>query len=803
MFSRYNVKTRVLALRCSSFYVKSSVDTVKQKLFSAAKGNSHSDFCKAMRAAGKVKLYLPDKDCNTVLRAFIEFSQRKRFNAHDICDVLHGTLGMSNITRVVLYRDYVFALVRSIEDCPDKLNGIHVSRCFNGLQHLTDTGNINLLLGVLTSIASEQEKALTPRILGAMLHGMRSMAGDGPAATRTLSLILRAIRNTKEPWSNKDIGAAFIGLRDKAVDQEVVRKIISALATKIPHMSEPVSALTLCTAVHSIKSMSTDHDDISYALDILSDEISRCDDFFSRHHIAMAFGGLQNMTNSMATRKILRVLVQRLSSCTDIFGPLEIAGVLYGVKGFSLTRTEPDSTIIQAVFQAILPHIHSCAGRFTSQTLGNCAYSLHKKSSDVPEVREVVAALVQKFRAATEENLDSLALATALYGLKSMHTSQSEVRDMLRFLTEKILTSTKKFSVSDIGMAMTGLYNCNSDYLETRQVAATMAVVIDQCDETFLSRHVCYCMLAVKNMSDAEPEVRQLLKALVKKFKRAKTHDMVPGDIAGAFSGMKRLHIATPDVQTLLELFLAINSTVKDPWLVEDIGNAFVGLSSMTNDNPLVGRALQAMVQRASTSCDEWSAGTICSAFLGVRSMSASTPEVVEFLRFMEFELVKHNMCLTPRQIMRVLESMSNMSSDEPAVRAMVVLMMDNLNRCKAEFALDTLERMYLGLKNMSIEHVEVEDLLAAMTRQLVLCTPHMDEVSLNYFLEGLQNKDVRSRVVRDAYSALNLLLSKSDETFDVSLIESWPLLKEKGDKCEEILALVNTVQDKSTSNKC
>lgn len=780
---------------------KSPAAKARVQLLIAAKGKSHSELCYAMRAAGKVKLSLSPDDCESVFKAFISFiHQHRQFNAYDICDVMYGTIGMCNVEKMPLFRPFVSSLTSAVLACSD-MNTLHVSRCFTGLQNFSDRGNVPHLLDALVDIALKQESQLTSRILSNMLHGLRSMSGNSTSTERALMLILKNIENSTESWNNRDIGAAYTGLRNKRSSHSIVRRLVLALALKFNSMEEPVSSLALCTALQALKNMNNEHDEIVRALDIICFHIALCSDDFSRNDLAMAFNGLQNMSSTTHTRRLLRELAKRLEACTNVFSPPELASVLYGVKNFPVSRVGDHGGAIREVLVAIVPHIRTSIGKFNSQTFGNCLYGMNGKSSNVVEVLDVMRALLERFQDSVDVELEPLALSTALYGLKDMSTTHTEVRAMLEFLTQKLRMCRKPFRPGDLSMAMIGLSHCDSDYQETRKVVAELTKKMKECDDSLLERHVSYFMLGIRNMSDKEPEVYQLLELYVKKFSKTAMKKMSEKELPACFGGMSRLHINNPNTQALLELFLSLNTSVVESWSAESISTAMSGLSSMSDDHPLVRRTLQALLHRAMNCRDSWSVDALCKCFHGVASMTANTPEVVLFLQFAVGELVMMGANLKPPQIRQVLYSMSNMTSDSPAVRSLIVLLSGSINQYTGGFDVEIMEHSFFGIRNMSSEHDEVMQLLAALTRQLAKYVDSIDEVSLNYFLEGLRNKSTLAVEVREAYDVLGKLLDASQENIDLSLIESWCTVQDNAQYCETVRKLVNIVRNKASKH--
>jgi hypothetical protein len=67
---------------------------------------------------------------------------------------------------------------------------------------------------------------------------------------------------------------------------------------------------------------------------------------------------------------------------------------------------------------------------FDAQAIGNILFGLQHMSSDVPEVRQVLAQMAAKMARCTEP-LDAQAIGNGLYGLQNMSSDVPEVREAL------------------------------------------------------------------------------------------------------------------------------------------------------------------------------------------------------------------------------------------------------------------------------------------------------------------------------------------------------------------------------------
>jgi hypothetical protein len=219
-----------------------------------------------------------------------------------------------------------------------------------------------------------------------------------------------------------------------------------------------------------------------------------------------------------------------------------VGNALYGLQNCSSDIPE-----VRTLLAALAPKVESCTERLSAQEVGNALYGLQICSSDVPEVRTLLAALAPKVVSCA--GLDAQAVGNALYGLQNCSSDVPEVRTMLAALAPKVASSTERLSAQEVGNAVYGLQNCSSDVPEVRTLLAALVPKVESCTERLSAQNVGNALYGLQNCSSDVPEVNRLLVALTPLI--ASCADSLTAQHLGmAFSGLQGV-----DPLTFLPLF--------------------------------------------------------------------------------------------------------------------------------------------------------------------------------------------------------------------------------------------------------
>ena len=154
-------------------------------------------------------------------------------------------------------------------------------------------------------------------------------------------------------------------------------------------------------------------------------------------------------------------------------------------------------------------------------------YGLQRMSSDWPEVRQLVAALVPKLRACSSLSSQSQAFAMAMHGMQQMSSEHSAVRQLVAALARLPQGQPQPqghrqeqrqghrqgqgqgglfSSVKALSMVLFGLQRLSSSEPEVRQLLCVVAALLEASQERFDTHAVRQALLGLSSMHCDCPE---------------------------------------------------------------------------------------------------------------------------------------------------------------------------------------------------------------------------------------------------------------------------------------------------------
>jgi very-short-patch-repair endonuclease len=168
---------------------------------------------------------------------------------------------------------------------------------------------------------------------------------------------------------------------------------------------------------------------------------------------------------------------------------------------------------VKDVLAALAPKIKGCREEFNAQVVSNALYGLQNMKSDVREVKDVLAALAHKIEGCRKE-LSAQAVGNALYGLQSMSSDVQEVKDVLAALAPKIEGSREELDAQEVGNALYGLQSMSSDVREVLAVLGALTPKIEGFSQRLLPQHIANALYGLQGMDDSVESVRIVLRVL-------------------------------------------------------------------------------------------------------------------------------------------------------------------------------------------------------------------------------------------------------------------------------------------------
>ena len=165
-----------------------------------------------------------------------------------------------------------------------------------------------------------------------------------------------------------------------------------------------------------------------------------------------------------------------MKACKEELKAQNVGNALYGLQGMSSEVAE-----VRAMLAALVPQVKACKEEFKAQNVGNTLYGLQGMSIEVSEVQAMLAALVPQVKACKEE-FSAQEVGNALYGLQGMSSEVPVVEEILALLFENFDISKVGFTAQNIGNALYGLKNMHASYFADALVSHLL--IRDKIDST-------------------------------------------------------------------------------------------------------------------------------------------------------------------------------------------------------------------------------------------------------------------------------------------------------------------------------
>lgn len=265
--------------------------------------------------------------------------------------------------------------------------------------------------------------------------------------------------------------------------------------------------------------------------------IEKKDESMTIVNIASSLFGLQGLSSdSLVVRKFLMTFANDLKQ-SILKGDVDmdskaIASSLYGMQHMNSKYEE-----VQAMLDVICLGLQQSSKFINAQAIGNGLYGLQSMSDDYIHVRQVLAALNEKIKnmphpienPVFEEQYEKYQefymsgqnIGNALWGLRNMTSSHSEVRQVLSSLAKKIRESNAIMNGQNIGNSLYALHAMDDSYDEVREILSSLAYKIVISDKQLSSLDIGMALFGLKNKDHESPEVRVILGALIHKIRNS------------------------------------------------------------------------------------------------------------------------------------------------------------------------------------------------------------------------------------------------------------------------------------------
>ncbi len=479
----------------------------------------------------------------------------------------------------------------------DLLEPKHFAGALYGLQNMDSScTQVKRLRSALYSrleyslqIDSQLAKQLSGPEVAMAMCGLRSMPSDTAEAERLYSLLAMLLRESAHDvlMSSGDIATALASLQAAGPPGASSTSNLNVLLTKNSKDKDKDSNFgnadnvdnersQMTTVQLDVTSQSTQArswTELEGLLDALVHRLNRrgVESRLTGREVGVALYGLQGFPADFpGVETILEHLADDLER-HELYDPLSsrhVASALYGMQRMNPSR----SPVVARMLSAIADAMNTTPHPLNAQAIGNALYGLQNCCNDHADVEKVLSALADKLeiielnddintisntnrnkidyenenenedkrveRERYELELSGQNIGNALWGLKNMNSDTPQVRRILGLLAKEIQKSKQQLNGQNIGNALYGLHGMNSDQPEVREMLQALAYKVVQSSAPLRGIDVGMALYGLRSMDPQLPEVRVLLGTLLHKVRSQKDMEIETEALSLAMMGV-------------------------------------------------------------------------------------------------------------------------------------------------------------------------------------------------------------------------------------------------------------------------
>ena len=459
-------------------------------------------------------------------------------------------------------------------------------------------------------------------------------------------------------------------------------------------------------------------------------------------------------------------------------------------------------------------------------------YGLHGMSSAVPEVQRLLRVLYVKLKNAPM-TLKPQEACNYLYGFQRMNPKDSDVIPLIELLVERLeFCSRLSFSPQEISMALYGLQNMQSDLPVIEQLLLFLCDRIRDCKEPFSSQELCSSFYGLKEMSECDHHVSNILNALNCELEQInKKTGLEPCRISGILKGLRMMDVSYPEVRRALRLLKeSIEMIPGDSFAGEDICSCLSCLPLGSMSDPDIRSLYESIGRKLGYVSDKekLSAIDISIAFYGMRHMDCNDPSVRNIASALLSALVRsqENMAtelsseqspfFSEMQLAMVCNSLQGRTLDWPEVRKLVAVIIQEFSKLiknNAVFSDIHVGMIFYGLNSIyDDESHEFVSLIKVLTKVLDKNCSSLEAQAVSQLLYGLQSMTCSSDVMKKFMLVVANKLSNDSHSitdFNTQCIGNslygLQRMESSIDEVQDVLSVMSNIVRKSLRNskKC
>lgn len=222
-------------------------------------------------------------------------------------------------------------------------------------------------------------------------------------------------------------------------------------------------------------------------------------------------------------------------------------------------------------------------------------------------------------------------------------------------------------------------------------------------------------------------------------------------DISNVMYSLGSLKLSVQEIERMaIALSTVPNITdTTDKVTMVDISMALYGLKIFSNETNCT-QLLTMLIDKLKQCDDTFNSQAVANSLYGLQNMKVeSHPELPVMIKLLTAKMVLSNEKFTNQSVKQSLAGLRSLSSENDAVRQLVLALIPKLKSFSEPLHPSTLSGMINGLQGMSSDSEEVRSLLQVLTTIVVMCKPKLTGQQVAKAFYGLQKMNCKFEEVR------------------------------------------------------
>jgi hypothetical protein len=218
-----------------------------------------------------------------------------------------------------------------------------------------------------------------------------------------------------------------------------------------------------------------------------------------------------------------------------------------------------------------------------SMSIANATYGLLSVEDSHHETTLRLVTIITNMISLCKEQIKAQEVGNAMYGLQNMNSDYIEVRDLVKGLSSLILTCKEPLLPQGVSNATYGLQNLSSEHIEVRELIQSFTILVEFCREPFNAQAVANALFGLKCLDSKYNEVRDLVKGLSNLVKYC-VETLKPQEVTNAIYGLQNMNSDYIEIRDLVSSLSGVVSSCKEILTIQEVSNTKIGMRNLSEE---------------------------------------------------------------------------------------------------------------------------------------------------------------------------------------------------------------------------